>query len=133
MKVGALLFGLALTTTTTLVDEEVKGARYGTGGHYVIMFTCTHCNSKNTKKFSKGSYHTGVVLIRCDGCEKLHLIADNLGWFREQKTNIEDLAKETGRSFLHIKDHPELSAILGQQLKLATGKDANSKKEGEES
>ena len=31
---------------------------------------------------------TGVVLVRC-ACDKLHLIADNLGWFDDKRTNIE--------------------------------------------
>lgn len=29
----------------------------------------------------KNAYHKGVVLIKCDNCNKVHLVADNLGWF----------------------------------------------------
>lgn len=43
---------------------------------------------------SKKSYEKGVVLIRCDGCDNLHLIADNLGWFRDEKINIVDILRE---------------------------------------
>jgi len=43
---------------------------------------------------SKKSYEKGVVLIRCDGCDNLHLIADNLGWFRDSKTNVVDILRE---------------------------------------
>jgi len=35
-----------------------------------------------------------VVLIRCEGCDNLHLIADNLGWFRDERVNIEDILRE---------------------------------------
>lgn len=42
---------------------------------------------------SKKSYQEGVVLIRCDGCDNLHLIADNLGWFEDKKINIVEILK----------------------------------------
>ena len=37
----------------------------------------------------------GVVLVRCSCCSKLHLIADNLGWFGD-RTNIEHIMLERG-------------------------------------
>jgi len=44
---------------------------------------------------NKKSYNEGVVIIKCDGCQNNHLIADNLGWFREDSSvNIEDLMRE---------------------------------------
>jgi hypothetical protein len=53
---------------------------------------------------SKQSYNHGVVLIRCDGCKNLHLIADHLGWFRDKKTTIEDILKEKGEDVQKIDD-----------------------------
>lgn len=61
-----------------------------------MAFTCGKCETKQARTFSKDSYDNGVVLLRCGGCDNLHLIADNLGWFRDQKTNIQDLMREKG-------------------------------------
>uniref|UniRef100_A0A6V7J7C2 DNL-type domain-containing protein n=1 Tax=Bracon brevicornis TaxID=1563983 RepID=A0A6V7J7C2_9HYME len=49
---------------------------------------------------SKQAYETGVVLIRCDGCQNNHLIADNLGWFGvdQRKRNIEWIMKHKGET-----------------------------------
>lgn len=59
-----------------------------------IIFTCNVCKTRQAKTMSKKSYEKGVVLIRCDGCDNLHLIADNLGWFRDEKINIVDILRE---------------------------------------
>jgi len=61
------------------------------------MFTCNVCQHRQARTFSKDAYELGVVLIRCEGCENLHLIADNLGWFRDENVNIEQLMKEGGK------------------------------------
>jgi mitochondrial protein import protein ZIM17 len=63
-----------------------------------IVFTCTKCDTRSAKTFSRQSYENGIVLIRCPGCKNLHLVADNLGWFGEDKFKIEDLASEVGAS-----------------------------------
>ena len=55
------------------------------------MFTCGQCNAKQIKSFTKNAYHKGVVLVRCVGCDKVHLVADNLGWFEDEPTNVETL------------------------------------------
>jgi protein import protein ZIM17 len=63
-----------------------------------IQFTCTVCDTRTTRNFSKHSYEKGVVIVICDGCDNKHLIADNLGWFAETggKVNIEDLMARKG-------------------------------------
>ncbi len=55
------------------------------------MFTCGQCNHKQIRSFTKTAYHKGVVLVRCQGCEKIHLVADNLGWFEDEPVNVETL------------------------------------------
>ena len=65
-------------------------------GNYAIVYTWTVWETRQARSFSKKSYHEGVVLIRCEGCDNLHLIADNLGWFRDKSVNIEDLMREKG-------------------------------------
>ena len=77
----------------------------------MMMYTCdakkedgTNCGTKQARTFSKDSYQNGVVLIRCEGCEKLHLIADNLGWFENdgvykgKNINIETLLADKGET-----------------------------------
>ena len=68
----------------------------------MIMYTCNveGCQKKQARTFSKDSYYKGVVLIRCDGCNNLHLIADNLGWFENdgvykgKNINVETILKD---------------------------------------
>lgn len=30
-------------------------------------------------------------MVRCGGCDKIHLVADNLGWFQDQPSNLDTL------------------------------------------
>jgi len=98
------------------VPDEVKGTVLGDEDRYVMMMTCSVCNHKMNKTFTKKAYHTGVVIITCDNCGNNHLIADNLGWFRDTSVNVEDLAKEKGEEAIRVNNSPRLQQIL-QSLK----------------
>jgi len=92
--------------------SKIKGVKNNTQGLYAMFFTCNKCNTRGSKTFSKDSYHSGVVLIRCDGCENLHLVADNLGWFRDSSTTVEDLMQEKGQEIQRIDSHEEVLEFI---------------------
>jgi hypothetical protein len=77
--------------------EEVPGSK-SSGEKYVIMYTCKVCNVRSAKKITKHSYHKGVVVVRCAGCNNMHLIADHLGIFETPGWTIENILKEHGDS-----------------------------------
>lgn len=52
------------------------------------MFTCGQCGTRDLRSFTKNAYHNGIVLIKCEGCKGLHLVADNLGWFENEPKNL---------------------------------------------
>ncbi|KAJ1927027.1 hypothetical protein IWQ60_003282 [Tieghemiomyces parasiticus] len=69
-----------------------------------LRFTCKVCQTPSQKLISKQAYTEGVVLIQCDECKNRHLIADNLGWFRDENVNVEDLVKEKGQVVRYRQD-----------------------------
>eukprot|EP00922_Rhytidocystis_sp_ex-Travisia-forbesii_P053255 GHVS01078969.1.p1 GENE.GHVS01078969.1~~GHVS01078969.1.p1 ORF type:complete len:219 (+),score=50.87 GHVS01078969.1:219-875(+) len=79
------------------VDREGEG---GVEGKYLLKFTCNVCQTTAAKRFSKLSYHHGVVIIRCPGCRKLHLVADRLGWFGDKPESIEDFLEANGQTLV---------------------------------
>ena len=61
-----------------------------------------------------------VVLIRCEGCDNLHLIADNLGWFRDEGVNIEQLMKEKGKKVYRYVTKETMEFITGDKMPTET-------------
>lgn len=60
----------------------------------------------------------GVVIVRCSGCNNNHLVADNLGWFRDEKTNIEDLLKEKGEQVQKVNlDNEQVLELINKSEK----------------
>ena len=58
------------------------------------------CGNRSERKISKRAYHHGVVLVKCPGCEKNHLVADNLKWFDDHPITIEDIMKAQGEKIV---------------------------------
>jgi len=64
-------------------DAADPGTERG-GPTMAIIFTCKVCETRSAKRFTKNAYENGVVVVvRCPGCQSLHLIADRLGWFED--------------------------------------------------
>ena len=61
-----------------------------------VVFTCTACNTRSQRRLSRQAYTEGVVLVRCSGCQQLHLFADHLGWFSDKRETIEHIMREKG-------------------------------------
>ncbi|KAJ1779592.1 hypothetical protein LPJ77_001244 [Coemansia sp. RSA 2523] len=85
----------------------------------LIGFTCKVCNHRQHKTMSKNSYQNGVVLIQCDSCKNRHLIADNLGWFRDKNVNVEDLMQEKGEQVRQLKSMDLLDDIEADKIQQA--------------
>ncbi|GAB2276782.1 hypothetical protein Dimus_011497 [Dionaea muscipula] len=60
-----------------------------------LIYTCKVCETRSMKTVCRDSYEKGVVVVECDGCNNLHLIADRLGWFGEPGS-IEDFLSSRG-------------------------------------
>ncbi|EOR01173.1 DNL-type zinc finger protein [Wallemia ichthyophaga EXF-994] len=75
-----------------------------------ISFTCTvkDCGERSTHEFAKSSYTKGIVIVQCPGCSNRHLIADNLGWFKQPDTaqgelrTVEDLMRAKGEKVVKL-------------------------------
>ncbi|KAN0121104.1 zf-DNL domain containing protein [Russula decolorans] len=84
-----------------------------------LTFTCTagSCSTRSTHQFTKRAYEKGIVLIECPGCKTRHLIADNLGWFKESTEdgklrNIEDILRARGDAVRRGRLNPDGSTEI---------------------
>ncbi|CAC9493866.1 DNL zinc finger containing protein [Leishmania donovani] len=88
-------------------EKEKSSVMGGAGigpadGDMVAAFTCGPCDYRMVKRFSKHAYTKGIVIVECPNCRAKHLLADNLGWMEDTATNIEDILKAKGESFVRI-------------------------------
>ncbi|CAH8506278.1 unnamed protein product [Schistosoma turkestanicum] len=74
-----------LPSTITSDNSELSDDQDAIKGKMYIEFTCKKCSTRS-------------IIIRCDGCQNLHLIADNLGWIKDNNWKIEDCVKVDKKS-----------------------------------
>ena len=82
--------------STTPLTSPILGTKAREA--YLFVYTCKVCGNRSERKISKRAYHHGVVLVKCPGCEKNHLVADNLKWFDDNPITIEDIMKAQGET-----------------------------------
>jgi len=94
------------TTAATLADTTtVQPLPENLEPRLSMTFTCTApgCSRRSTHQFSRRAYERGIVLVQCPGCQNRHLIADHLGWFKDNTQGgklptVEDILRERGES-----------------------------------
>ncbi|KAG5417923.1 DNLZ [Candida metapsilosis] len=96
-------------------------------GELLIEFTCNVCDERSAHNMSKQAYEHGTVLIQCPGCKSRHLIADHLGFIRDENFNLKDYIESQGEKFDHKvlefeKIPPNLAQSSGQTAKEDTPK-----------
>lgn len=73
------------------------------------------CETRSAKTISKHAYYKGVVLVRCPKCEKLHLIADRLGWFEDESTDVESILAQKGEA-VRVATHEDVLELTDREI-----------------
>lgn len=81
-----------LRSSDPVAPTEFPGVRTHSDGNFVAVYTCGVCDTRSARQISKRAYSHGIVLLRCPGCDNLHLLADNIGMFGGRTTAQELLA-----------------------------------------
>ena len=95
--------------------SDVPGSEKG-GKKLAIIYTCKVCDTRSAKKFTEQAYQNGLVMVRCPGCQNLHLIADNLGVFEDTSWNIETYLEKMGDRVVAVTDDNVLELTIRDVL-----------------
>ncbi|KAH9605274.1 hypothetical protein KSS87_017796, partial [Heliosperma pusillum] len=91
LKADALKANSEMSIRSSVMPDLKVSSRHD----LAMVFTCKVCETRSVKTCCRESYENGVVVVRCGGCNNLHLMADRLGWFGEPGS-VEDLLNARG-------------------------------------
>ncbi|GMH54454.1 hypothetical protein TrRE_jg9413 [Triparma retinervis] len=120
------------TSDSSLAYPDVPGAEKG-GKKLAIVYTCKVCDTRSAKRFTENAYLNGVVMVRCPGCENLHLIADRLGFFEDREGggwDVEKFMKAKGEDVTAVHEGNVLELTMADVLGGNRGTDGNVVEEG---
>jgi protein import protein ZIM17 len=115
----------SLPSQPSVAGEEpaaIPGAQKG-GRKLALVFTCDVCQTRSAKQFTERAYRRGVVIVRCPGCQSLHLIADRLGYFGDGEWDLERIAEHRGESVRTVTDADGGGVIEALSLEDLVGRD----------
>eukprot|EP00816_Leptocylindrus_hargravesii_P004701 CAMPEP_0196820174 /NCGR_PEP_ID=MMETSP1362-20130617/74032_1 /TAXON_ID=163516 /ORGANISM="Leptocylindrus danicus, Strain CCMP1856" /LENGTH=126 /DNA_ID=CAMNT_0042198949 /DNA_START=233 /DNA_END=613 /DNA_ORIENTATION=+ len=95
--------------------SDIPGSEKG-GKKLAIIYTCKVCETRSAKKFTEQAHRNGLVMVRCPGCQNLHLIADNLGVFEDTSWNIESYLEQMGDRVVAVTDDNVLELTMRDVL-----------------
>jgi protein import protein ZIM17 len=111
--------GFSSPTSATLNLDNIPGVQTE-GDKLILAFTCKVCNKRSGKKISKRSYEHGVVVVRCDGCNNLHLIADRMGVFEDSSWDIMSyLQKQNNSDNVDVSTYDNVFEMIAKDTTVA--------------
>ena len=64
-------------------NEPVRSSHLECFTFVQVKFTCKRCGTSSLKAVNPHAWATGTVFARCDGCQVIHKLTDNLELFHE--------------------------------------------------
>eukprot|EP00002_Diphylleia_rotans_P023556 TRINITY_DN4638_c0_g1_i2.p1 TRINITY_DN4638_c0_g1~~TRINITY_DN4638_c0_g1_i2.p1 ORF type:complete len:166 (+),score=35.76 TRINITY_DN4638_c0_g1_i2:146-643(+) len=126
-RVGASLFSRLFTAPPPDAEQSDKRQPGGgfVDGKLAMVFTCKVCQTRQVKVMSKQAYYNGCVIFRCQDCQNLHLISDNIGYFTGVGT-IKQKLEESGQNIIDAAGVMELTPeqLIGQEKMKSLGLNA---------
>lgn len=82
----------------------------------MMMMTCSKCDTKQSITFTKRAYYNGALAVTCQGCPTVHLVADNIGFFNDEKINIEQIMQQKGEEVKFMQPDQKTRSLLLQKI-----------------